>query len=56
MEVVLTGIKPTGQPGTLHIGNYVGAMLPAVAASKNPTSTRIFSLPTITRSAATPTS
>jgi tryptophanyl-tRNA synthetase len=33
MEVVLTGIKPTGQP---HIGNYVGAMKPAVAASKNP--------------------
>ena len=32
MEVVLTGIKPTGQP---HIGNYVGAMKPAVAASKN---------------------
>jgi tryptophanyl-tRNA synthetase len=37
MEVVLTGIKPTGQPGMLHIGNYVGAMKPAVAASKNPT-------------------
>jgi tryptophanyl-tRNA synthetase len=36
MEVVLTGIKPTGQPGMLHIGNYVGAMLPAVAASRNP--------------------
>ena len=36
MEVVLTGIKPTGKPGTLHIGNYVGAMKPAVAASKNP--------------------
>jgi tryptophanyl-tRNA synthetase len=36
MEVVLTGIKPTGQPGTLHIGNYVGAMKPAVAASRNP--------------------
>jgi len=33
MEIVLTGIKPTG---TLHIGNYVGAMLPAVAASRNP--------------------
>jgi tryptophanyl-tRNA synthetase len=33
MDVVLTGIKPTGQP---HIGNYVGAMKPAVAASKNP--------------------
>ena len=36
MEVVLTGIKPTGQPGMLHIGNYVGAMKPAVAASNNP--------------------
>jgi tryptophanyl-tRNA synthetase len=36
MEVVLTGIKPTGQPGMLHIGNYVGAMKPAVIASKNP--------------------
>jgi tryptophanyl-tRNA synthetase len=36
MEVVLTGIKPTGQPGTLHIGNYVGAMKPSVAASRNP--------------------
>jgi tryptophanyl-tRNA synthetase len=35
MEVVLTGIKPTGHPGMLHIGNYVGAMKPAVAASKN---------------------
>jgi tryptophanyl-tRNA synthetase len=36
MKVVLTGIKPTGQPGMLHIGNYVGAMKPAVAASRNP--------------------
>jgi tryptophanyl-tRNA synthetase len=33
MEIVLTGIKPTGQ---LHIGNYVGAMKPSVAASRNP--------------------
>ncbi len=32
MEVVLTGIKPTG---TVHIGNYVGAIKPAVAASTN---------------------
>jgi tryptophanyl-tRNA synthetase len=32
MEVVLTGIKPTGTP---HIGNYVGAIKPAVAASTN---------------------
>jgi tryptophanyl-tRNA synthetase len=29
MQIVLTGIKPTGQP---HIGNYVGAMKPAVAS------------------------
>jgi tryptophanyl-tRNA synthetase len=42
MEVVLTGIKPTGQPGMLHIGNYVGAMLPAVAASKNATTHSYF--------------
>jgi tryptophanyl-tRNA synthetase len=33
MEVVLTGIKPTGTP---HIGNYVGAIKPAVAASVSP--------------------
>jgi tryptophanyl-tRNA synthetase len=33
MEVVLTGIKPTGVP---HIGNYVGAIKPAVAASTKP--------------------
>jgi tryptophanyl-tRNA synthetase len=36
MEVVLTGIKPTGKTGALHIGNYVGAMKPAVAASNDP--------------------
>ena len=30
MDSVLTGIKPTG---TLHIGNYVGAIKPAIAAS-----------------------
>jgi tryptophanyl-tRNA synthetase len=33
MQVVLTGIKPTGVP---HIGNYVGAIKPAVGASANP--------------------
>jgi tryptophanyl-tRNA synthetase len=33
MDVVLTGIKPTG---TLHIGNYVGAIKPAIAASVTP--------------------
>ena len=27
MKVVLTGIKPTGDP---HIGNYVGAIQPAI--------------------------
>ena len=30
---VLTGIKPTGTP---HIGNYVGAIRPAIAASRQP--------------------
>ena len=33
MDIVLTGIKPTG---TLHIGNYVGAIKPAIAASVQP--------------------
>jgi len=33
MDIVLTGIKPTG---TLHIGNYVGAIKPAIAASVEP--------------------
>jgi tryptophanyl-tRNA synthetase len=33
MDIVLTGIKPTG---TLHIGNYVGAIKPAIAASVTP--------------------
>ncbi len=31
-EIVLTGIKTTGTP---HLGNYVGAIRPAVEASKN---------------------
>lgn len=31
-EVVLTGIKTTGTP---HLGNYVGAIRPAIEASKN---------------------
>ena len=30
---VLTGIKPTGTP---HLGNYVGAIRPAIAASLLP--------------------
>ena len=29
---VLTGIKPTGSP---HLGNYVGAIKPAIAASRD---------------------
>jgi tryptophanyl-tRNA synthetase len=33
MDVVLTGIKPSG---TLHIGNYVGAIKPSIAASVTP--------------------
>ncbi|MDX1563268.1 MAG: tryptophan--tRNA ligase, partial [Gammaproteobacteria bacterium] len=32
METVLTGIKTSGTP---HIGNYVGAIRPAIAASRN---------------------
>jgi tryptophanyl-tRNA synthetase len=39
MQVVLTGIKPTGQP---HIGNYVGAMKPAVASSRDASATPYF--------------
>jgi tryptophanyl-tRNA synthetase len=32
-KAVLTGIKPTGTP---HLGNYVGAIKPALALSQNP--------------------
>lgn len=32
-KTVLTGIKPTGQP---HIGNYFGAIRPALLAAQNP--------------------
>jgi len=32
-EVVLTGITTTGTP---HLGNYVGAIAPAIASSRNP--------------------
>ncbi|RME15701.1 MAG: tryptophan--tRNA ligase [Bdellovibrio sp.] len=32
-KVVLTGVKPTGQP---HIGNYLGAMKPALAMAEDP--------------------
>ena len=31
-EIILTGITTTGTP---HLGNYVGAIKPAIAASKN---------------------
>ncbi len=43
---VLTGITTTGTP---HLGNYVGAIRPAVAASLQPMWNRITSWPTITR-------
>ena len=33
MKTVLTGIKTTGVP---HIGNYVGAIRPAIGASRDP--------------------
>ena len=32
-EIILTGITTTGSP---HIGNYVGAIRPAIVSSKNP--------------------
>ena len=32
-EIYLTGITTTGTP---HIGNYVGAIRPSIAASKDP--------------------
>ena len=35
MKTILTGIKPTGQP---HLGNYLGAMLPALSLSTSNTS------------------
>jgi tryptophanyl-tRNA synthetase len=38
MDIVLTGIKTTGAP---HIGNYVGAIRPAIEAS-NPSNTQSF--------------
>jgi tryptophanyl-tRNA synthetase len=41
MDIVLTGIKPTG---TLHIGNYVGAIKPAIAASVAPGAQSFFFL------------
>jgi tryptophanyl-tRNA synthetase len=41
METVLTGIKTTGTP---HIGNYVGAIKPAIQASTRPGVTSYFFL------------
>lgn len=32
-KIILTGVKPTGQP---HIGNYLGAIRPAIGLSKQP--------------------
>ena len=32
-KIILTGIKPTGMP---HLGNYVGAIQPALELTKNP--------------------
>ncbi len=39
MDIVLTGIKPTGTP---HIGNYVGAIKPAVVAEHEQPSPLLF--------------
>jgi tryptophanyl-tRNA synthetase len=41
MTIVLTGIKPTG---TLHIGNYVGAIKPSIGASTIPGAQSFFFL------------
>ena len=40
-EVVLTGISTTGTP---HLGNYVGAIRPAIEASRNPDSQTFYFL------------
>lgn len=45
--VVLTGVKPTGQP---HIGNYLGAIRPAIELSRQPGSDLGSLWPTIMRS------
>ena len=31
---ILTGVKPTGMP---HLGNYIGAMKPAIELTSDPT-------------------
>ena len=36
---VLTGVKPTGKP---HLGNYHGAMLPAINLSKETSDSMLF--------------
>ena len=38
-KIVLTGVKPTGQP---HIGNYLGAIRPAIRLSRQPGATNYF--------------
>lgn len=38
-KIVLTGVKPTGQP---HIGNYLGAIRPALAMAKEPDTRSFF--------------
>lgn len=38
-DIVLTGIKPTGKP---HIGNYIGAMKPALALSQDNNKTPVY--------------
>ncbi len=35
-KIILTGIKPTGMP---HLGNYIGAIQPALKKAKNPYTT-----------------
>ncbi|MDH3410197.1 MAG: tryptophan--tRNA ligase, partial [Gammaproteobacteria bacterium] len=40
-ETYLTGITTTGTP---HIGNYVGAIRPGIAASKDPSTKHFYFL------------
>ncbi|HEY3254082.1 MAG TPA: tryptophan--tRNA ligase, partial [Polyangiaceae bacterium] len=39
MKTVLTGIKPTGAP---HLGNYLGAIRPALALAENPANRALY--------------
>lgn len=41
VEITLTGIKPTGTP---HLGNYVGAIAPAIASSRRKNATSFYFL------------